>query len=192
MQQLVYRIRLLSALHAGTGTTGTGLDDLVMRHPDGYPMIAAATMKGAVRDSIVRMRDRAGQESRANTDARIGAVFGGGDRDAGSVWFSDARPRDPSGVVVGIRNRVSLTPNRTAKPGALVSIEVVEPLVASGDGFVEFEGEVAPLPGTAAERASADLEFLAEGLARLRSLGSSTNRGYGRLQVALVIEGTKQ
>ncbi len=172
-----YRIRLKSPTLFGSGMSGAGFDELVHRHPDGYPMIAGARVKGAVRDAIVA--------NRHVQEGLIDQAMGWEDSNGGVLWFSDAKPRENlrSRRLVGNRNRVRLGTGRTAEVGGLRRIEVVEPSPIGGiETPAIFEGCIRLLPG---RTDSVSLELAERGLALVQYFGASTNRGMGRVEVAI-------
>ncbi len=189
-------LTLRSPLAVHTGRPGVVADDTVPRDPLTHvPIVPATALKGAARDALAHAVDH------PFTDAEIMRAFGGeGTRDGdhpGALRFSTARPWTDREAVVTTTTNVSLSEHRTARPGRLRTVEIVEPLSPSPQGAVplvlsmRLRADAAALAHQGdpqvplAQAAARSLAVGLTGLAAVSALGSGVNRGFGRVEVAI-------
>jgi hypothetical protein len=184
-------IRLRSPLAVRTGRPGTIVDDTVARALDhgttGEPVIPATVIKGAARAALIRYEH-------PFDAAHVVDAFGDEGDHPGVLRFTTARATDHDAVVGSVTN-VALTAERTARPGRLRTVEVVEELGRRENGELDpvtFHTTVRADPtvgsgeaGVRRERAERSLAIGLCGLAAVTHVGSRTNRGLGSVEVVI-------
>lgn len=189
-----FAIRLRSRLAIHTGRPGATVDDTVPRDARrsgrAVPVIPATVVKGAARAALVRY-------DHPFSDGARREAFGGAHTLPGMLRFSTARPPDDHQLTIGEITNVALTAERTAQPGRLRTVEVVEELAHCGDEQTAtiFHGTLAADPTVTADpdepapqqrrRAERSLAVGLCGLAAVTALGSRTNRGLGAVAVII-------
>lgn len=177
-----FRIHLDAPLRIGTGLPSLTADDTVVRGPRG-PLIPSTTIKGAVRAAA------AGIDDPPLDDAVLVRVFGRRDSTSGTALFSDALPAEGTEPLVTELTRVSLSEQRTARQGRLMTQEVV---LAEG----RHQGQVVPMvfEGTVRLRSPAteDITAIVQGLARVDGIGGDRSRGHGSVRIAIDPEAVRR
>lgn len=179
---VAFDVVVLAPLCVSTGRPTGEADAGVARNPDGIPVVPASTLKGAARDALMSLL---GPEAGIVGRNALREAFGTAHDQAGCVHFTDAVPLHPEAVDTAVLTSVALSERRTALPGRLLSIEVVQPLLRRGGGQLRLRGELRFVPGADGARTHSALAAAATGLAAVRHLGARTRRGWGRVRVAL-------
>lgn len=170
---IAYKVRVLTPLAIGTGTSSLDADDAFPRGTDGMPFVPSTSVKGAVRARI--------QAALGPDDAD--AVFGTGGARPGRVYLSDLHIASGVTPVLDVVTRAALNERRSPRRGALAATEQLLPLDQDG-APLWLEGTMGLRPETAGA-SSRDLGAALVGLATLTVLGSRVHRGLGQVRVAL-------
>ena len=191
------KVELLSYWHAGSGRgEGPAADALVIRTPEGLPLLPGKTLKGLLRRTAA-LAEEAGKLEVGRTRAlfggqpdddaplgtrrfstspgqlRVGNAELGEDNETREVWRAWARADQGRALVPGIFERISSTAigeDGLVKDRTLRTVEVTVPVTL----YAKVDADE---PGDDWAR---DLESC---LPLLRELGSRRSRGLGRCRV---------
>lgn len=196
MQEVCFQVTLLSETIFGSGQSIPGEVDLEIIHDEnGLPYFKGKTFKGKIREQLMAL-------SMLTNDKKLGQevkkLLGvPGDNGESILKFSDCEvkkevkeyltygirhnaftPNELMNALTQTRKFTSIGENGVARSGSLREIRVINP------GLV-FQCNVFSLE----EMTDYRLGILATGAKMLRKLGSMENRGKGRVEIKLLVDG---
>lgn len=183
---ITYRLKLITPVHVGTGTGGSGFLDKYVYRQGGCPVIPGSTVKGRLRAAVTALA-RAGVYGAAGVCRETGEctclvcfIFGRPGQGRGCLYFEDARATESDvNRWLGIRAGIGMDRyRRVAREGALCTVETV------GNENVVFEGRISG--AVPEEKRQMVIAALKDAFAFNYALGFGKSRGLGwfRAEVA--------
>ncbi|MGQ9512219.1 RAMP superfamily CRISPR-associated protein [Thermodesulfitimonas sp.] len=188
---ITYRLKLITPVHVGTGTGGSGFLDKYVYRQGGCPVIPGSTVKGRLRAAVTALA-RAGVYGVAEVCRRtddctclVCLIFGRAGWGRGALYFEDARGTgDDVNRWVGVRAGISMDRyRRVARDGALYTVETV-----GGENIV-FEGRISGF--VPEEKRAAVIATLKDAFAFNYALGFGKSRGLGWFRAEILEEEKK-
>jgi CRISPR/Cas system CSM-associated protein Csm3 (group 7 of RAMP superfamily) len=185
---IIYRLKLVTPVHVGTGTGGSGFLDKYVYRQGGSPIIPGSTVKGRLRAAVTALA-RAGVYDAAETCRENGdctclvcLIFGCPGQGRGCLYFEDARATESNvDRWLGVRAGISMDRyRRVARDGALYTVETV-----GGSGVV-FEGRISG--SVPAEKRDTVVAALKDAFAFNYALGFGKSRGLGWFRAEVIEE----